>query len=46
MESRHSVEEKLETVMESLTESLSQAEVCRMHRIYQTQLAKWEEQSI
>lgn len=46
MGSRHSVEAKFETVMESLTESVSQAEICRMHGIYQTQLAKWEEQSI
>ena len=44
MRSRNSVEEKLEVVI-SLTEKLPRAEICRMHGIYQTESAKWEEQS-
>jgi transposase-like protein len=44
MRSRHSVEEKFEIVMEALTENTTQAEICRRHGIFPTQLAKWKEQ--
>ena len=44
MRSRHSVEEKFEIVREALTESTTQADICRRHGIFQTQLAKWKEQ--
>ena len=40
MRSRHSVEEKFEIVMEALTENTTQAEICRRHGIFPTQLAK------
>ena len=43
MRSRHSVEEKFEIVMEALTENTTQAEICRRHGIFPTQLAKWKE---
>ena len=46
MRSRHSVEEKFEIVMEALTENTTQAEICRRHGIFPTQLAKWKEQFI
>jgi transposase-like protein len=46
MRSRHSVEEKFEIVREALTESTTQADICRRHGIFQTQLAKWKEQFI
>ena len=46
MRSRHSVEEKFEIVMEALTENTAQAEICRRHGIFPTQLAKWKEQFI
>jgi transposase-like protein len=47
MRSRHSAEEKFEIVMELLTESVSQAEICReVWDIPNTQLAKWKEQFI
>ena len=46
MKSKHSVEEKFEIVMESLTENVTQAEICRRHGIFPTQLAKWKEQFI
>jgi transposase-like protein len=46
MRTRHSVEEKFEIVMEALTENTTQAEVCRRHAIFPTQLAKWKEQFI
>ena len=44
MRSRHSVEEKFDIVIESLTENTTQAEICRRHGIFPTQLAKWKEQ--
>ena len=46
MRTRHSVEEKFEVVMESLTENTTQAEICRRHGIFPTQLAKWKQQFI
>ena len=46
MRSRHSVEEKFEIVMEALTENTTQAEICRRHGIFPTQLAKWKEHFI
>jgi transposase-like protein len=46
MRSRHSPEEKYEIVMESLTENMTKAEICRRHGIFPTQLAKWKEQFI
>ena len=46
MRSRHSIEEKFEIVMKALTENTTQAEICRRHGIFQTQLAKWKEQFI
>ena len=45
MRSRHSKEEKFEIVMESLTENTTQAEICRRHGIFPTQLAKWKERT-
>ncbi|MEM3859369.1 MAG: transposase [Candidatus Micrarchaeaceae archaeon] len=44
--SKHFVDEKFEIVMESLTENTTQAEMCRRHGIFPTQLAKWKEQQI
>ena len=46
MRSRHSKEEKFEIVMESFTENTTQAEICRRHGIFPTQLAKWKQQFI
>ena len=46
MRSRHSAEEKFEIVMEALTENTTQAEICKKHGIFPTQLAKWKEQFI
>ncbi|MEM3313838.1 MAG: transposase [Thermoplasmatales archaeon] len=44
MRSKYSVNEKFEIVMEVLTENITQAEICRKHGIFPTQLAKWKEQ--
>ncbi|MCL4413111.1 MAG: transposase [Candidatus Thermoplasmatota archaeon] len=44
MRPRHSVEARFEIVMEALTENTTQAEICRRHGIFPTQLAKWKEQ--
>jgi len=46
MNSKHSTEEKLQIVMESLTDNVSQAEICRRHGIYPVQLIRWKEQFI
>ena len=46
MRSRHSVEEKFEIVVEVLTGSTTQAEICRRHGIFPTHLSKWKEQFI
>lgn len=42
--SKHSPDEKLQAVMESLDHNNSQAEICRRRGIFPTQLAKWKEQ--
>ena len=42
--SKHSPEEKLQAVMESLDHNTTQAEVCRRYGIFPTQLSKWKQQ--
>ncbi|MEM3828121.1 MAG: transposase [Nitrososphaeria archaeon] len=42
--SKHSPEEKLQAVMESLDHNSSQAEICRRYGIFPTQLSKWKQQ--
>ena len=39
-----SAEEKFHIVMESFTDNVTQAEICRKHGIYPVQLSKWREQ--
>ena len=46
MRSKHSPEEKYQIVMESLDHNTTQAEICRRHGIFPTQLAKWKQQFI
>ena len=46
MKSKYSVEEKFQIVMESFTDNVTQAEICRRHGIYPVQLSKWREQFI
>ncbi|MEM3791085.1 MAG: transposase [Thermoproteota archaeon] len=42
--SKHSPEEKLQAVMESLDHNSSQTEICRRYGIFPTQLSKWKQQ--
>ena len=44
MKSKYSAEEKFQIVMESFTDNVTQAEICRRHGIYPVQLIKWREQ--
>ena len=46
MRSKYSAEEKFQIVMESFTDNVTQAEICRRHGIYPVQLSKWREQFI
>ena len=46
MKSKYSAEEKFQIVMESFTDNVTQAEICRRHGIYPAQLRKWREQFI
>ena len=46
MKSKYSAEEKSQIVMESFSENVTQAEICRRHGIYPVQLSKWREQFI
>ena len=46
MKSKYSAEEKFQIVMESFSENVTQAEICRRHGIYPVQLSKWREQFI
>ena len=46
MKSKYSAEEKFQIVMESFSENVTQAEICRRHGIYPVQLGKWREQFI
>ena len=46
MKSKYSAEEKFQIVMESFTDNVTQAEICRRHGIYPVQLSKWREQFI
>ena len=46
MKSKYSAEEKFQIVMESFTDNVTQAEICRRHGIYPVQLIKWKEQFI
>ena len=46
MKSKYSSEEKFQIVMESFTDNVTQAEICRRHGIYPVQLSKWREQFI
>jgi transposase-like protein len=46
MKSKYSAEEKFQIVMESFTDNVTQAEICRRHGIYPVQLIKWREQFI
>ena len=42
--SKHSPDEKLQAVMESLDHNTTQAEICRRYGIFPTQLSKWKQQ--
>ncbi len=42
--SKHSPEEKLQAVMESLDHNTTQIEICRRYGIFPTQLSKWKQQ--
>ncbi len=44
--SKHSPDEKLQAVMQSLDHNTTQAEICRRYGIFPTQLSKWKEQFI
>ena len=46
MKFKYSAEEKFQIVMESFSENVTQAEICRRHDIYPVQLSKWKEQFI
>ena len=46
MKSKYSVEKKLQVVMESFTDNVTQAEICWRQGIYPVQLSKWREQFI
>ena len=46
MKSKYSAEEKFQIVMESFTDNVTQAEICRRHGIYPVQLIKWKGQFI
>ena len=46
MKSKYSAEEKFQKVMESCSENVTQAEICRRHGIYPVQLSKWKDQFI
>lgn len=46
MKSKYSAEEKFHIVVESFTDNVTQAEICRRHGIYPVQLSKWREQFI
>ena len=46
MKSKYSTKEKFQIVMESFSENVTQAEICRRHGIYPVQLSKWKEQFI
>ena len=46
MKSKYSAEEKFQIVMESFTDNVTQAEICRRHGIYPVHLSKWREQFI
>ena len=42
--SKHSPDEKLQAVTESLDHNTTQAEICRRYGIFPTQLSKWKQQ--
>ena len=46
MKSKYSAGEKLQIVMESLTDNVTQAEICQRYGIYPVQLSNWREQFI
>ena len=46
MKSKYSAEEKFQIVMESFSDNVTQAEICRRNGIYPVQLSKWREQFI
>ena len=46
MKSKYSAEEKFQIVMESFTDNVTQAEICRRHGIYPVQLSKCREQFV
>jgi transposase-like protein len=46
MRLKYSAEEKFHIVMEFLSYSVRQTEMCRRHGIYRVQLSKWREQFI
>ena len=46
MKPKYSAEEKFQIVMESFSDNVTQAEICRRHGIYPVQLSKWREQFI
>ena len=46
MKSKYSAEEKFQIQLESFSENVTQAEICRRHGIHPVQLSKWREQFI
>ncbi len=46
MKSKYSAEEKFQIVMESLSENVTQTEICRRHGTYPVQFSKRREQFI
>ncbi len=46
VKSKYSDEEKFQIVMESFTDNVTQAAICRKHGIYPVQMSKWREQFI
>ena len=46
MKSKYSAEEKFQIIMESFTDNVTQAEICRRHGIYPVQLTKGREEFI
>ena len=46
MKTKDSAKEKFQIIMESFTDNVTQAEICRRHGTYPVQLSKWREQFI
>ena len=46
MKSKYSTVEKFQIVVESFTDNVTQAEICRKYGIYPVQIVKWRKQFI